>query len=78
MTGSLIQSLREKAGDGSTDYFVEVRQSDLLALLDPCLLAGRHVCGPQDEQLRSDLRLLASETYDEGIAERLREMANRV
>lgn len=31
---SLLANLREKAGDGSTDYFVEVRQSDLIALLD--------------------------------------------
>jgi len=28
-----IEILREKAGDGSTDFFVEVRQSHLAALL---------------------------------------------
>lgn len=41
-----LNILREKAGDGSTDFFVEIRQSDLAALLDPCARAGHHLCGP--------------------------------
>ena len=46
-----FSNLREKAGDGETDFFVEVRQSDLRWLLDPCVQAGRHVCGPVDGDL---------------------------
>lgn len=33
MSYALLAILREKAGDGSTDFFVEVRQSDLAALI---------------------------------------------
>src|SRR4051812_32989858 len=40
--------LREKAGDGTTDFIVEIRQSDLARLLDPCVQAGRHVCGSEE------------------------------